>query len=167
MYCTKCGAFDENSTYCPECGERLREPCPECGEMEPIGRPVCETERNKAKRLLRGLERSVANRFESYRSGGVIVLLLVTLVSALSVILTTFKGYDEWVSTGIACIFAMVGGILMELFLSWLNQKKLKVMEKERQLFWQEHPDMKRDWDRWTKWEEENRKRWEKIAHKK
>lgn len=179
MHCSKCGfedwvyagRFGESEgkitlVYCPRCGQKLSEKCPDCGEMEWIGRPVCYRE---YQRIL-GLFTAVRENEQQYRpSQWILLLLMVGIFGSMFALFALMPPADGDFSRQDFATFLFGAVAISTIFTTlWFGYIKMhnRAVERSEQKFWSENPDLKRTWDRWQKWQQEDWQKWKESSKK-
>lgn len=136
-----------NFTYCPSCGEKIREKCPDCGRMERIGRTICETRIAKISSDQKAIREQVTHRLYSIGTWGSMSFFIAELFLVginRQVIGAIIIPFGLW---GLALIALLVMGplLLVGHFFSKYYDRKLARLEST---YWAQNPEAKADWDK-------------------
>lgn len=119
-----CKHENEVGNFCSKCGERLRTKCLECGRMELIGRSVCESKLNEAKKAL--------NEFVFSKTLNLAFLQLVLfLAPILSLPLCISKINQRSVLMVLLPFGAFYFGFFLIVYLTWPLEERMRKYYKK------------------------------------
>ncbi|MEA1926055.1 MAG: zinc ribbon domain-containing protein [Patescibacteria group bacterium] len=150
MICPKCKSKNQFGNFCSECGNPLKEKCPECGKMEPIGRKICETKLEEARKAQKEY---LKNKVREWRIiGGVIggivggsILGFLTVFGFWILANAKFAEHTlishHWQFWGGLILLGMFITLFVFPIISLGLKKQRQAEQKAIQKFLQEHPD--------------------------